>query len=52
MRIFKFFSKDKKETLDKGLEKSKEGILGKIKRAFAGRSTVDAAFWTILKKYS
>ncbi|MBO5242976.1 MAG: signal recognition particle-docking protein FtsY [Muribaculaceae bacterium] len=44
MRIFKFFSKDKKETLDKGLEKSKEGILGKIKRAFAGRSTVDAAF--------
>lgn len=44
MRLFKFFSKDKKETLDKGLEKSKEGVLGKIKRAFAGRSTVDAAF--------
>ena len=44
MGIFKFFSREKKETLNKGLEKSKEGVLGKIKRAFAGRSTVDANF--------
>lgn len=44
MGIFKFFSREKKETLNKGLEKSKEGVLGKIKRAFAGRSSVDASF--------
>ncbi len=44
MRLFKFFSKDKKETLDKGLEKTKEGVLGKIKRAIAGKHTVDASF--------
>jgi fused signal recognition particle receptor len=37
----KFFSKDKKEDLDKGLEKTKEGFLGKISRAVAGKSTVD-----------
>jgi fused signal recognition particle receptor len=37
----KFFSKDKKEDLDKGLEKTKEGFFGKISRAVAGKSTVD-----------
>ena len=37
----KFFSKDKKEDLDKGLEKTKEGCFGKISRAVAGKSTVD-----------
>lgn len=37
----KFFSKDKKEDLDKGLEKTKEGFFGKINRAIAGKSTVD-----------
>lgn len=37
----KFFSKDKKEDLDKGLEKTKEGFFGKINRAVAGKSTVD-----------
>ncbi len=37
----RFFSKEKKEDLDKGLEKTKEGFFGKISRAVAGKSTVD-----------
>ncbi|MCR9288684.1 MAG: signal recognition particle-docking protein FtsY [Bacteroidetes bacterium] len=37
----KLFSKEKKEELDKGLEKTKEGFLGKLSRAIAGKSTVD-----------
>ncbi len=41
----KLFSKEKKqETLDKGLEKTKEGLFGKIKRAFVGRKTIDDDF--------
>ena len=35
------FSKGKKETLDKGLEKTKESFFSKITRAVAGRSKVD-----------
>lgn len=44
MSFFKkfFSSKDKKEDLDKGLEKTREGLLGKLARAVAGKSTVDA----------
>ena len=41
MAFFGLFNKEKKETLDKGLEKSKESVLGKIGRAIAGKSTVD-----------
>ena len=41
MGLFSFFSKEKKETLDKGLSKTKEGIFGKIARAVAGKSKVD-----------
>jgi fused signal recognition particle receptor len=37
----KFFNKEKKEDLDKGLEKTKDGILDKLTRAVAGKSTVD-----------
>lgn len=37
----KLFSKEKKEKLDTGLQKSKEGVLGKITRAIAGKSKVD-----------
>ncbi len=37
----KFFSKEKKEDLDKGLEKTKESFLGKLTKAVAGKSTVD-----------
>ena len=35
------FSNKKKETLDKGLEKTKESVFGKLARAVAGKSTVD-----------
>lgn len=38
----KLFGKKEKESLDQGLEKTKEGFLGKIARAVAGKSTVDA----------
>lgn len=37
----KLFSKEKKETLDKGLSKTKEGFFDKIKRAVAGKSRID-----------
>ncbi len=37
----KFFNKEKKEDLDKGLEKTKEGFFSKISKAVAGKSTVD-----------
>lgn len=37
----KFFKKEKKETLDQGMQKTKEGLFDKIARAVAGRSTVD-----------
>ena len=41
MAIFGFFSKDKKEKLDKGLEKTKESVFEKLSRAVAGKSTID-----------
>jgi fused signal recognition particle receptor len=41
MGIFSKFSKDKKETLDKGLEKTKTSIFTKLSKAVAGKSRVD-----------
>ena len=41
MSFFDRFSKGKKETLDKGLEKTKESFFSKITRAVAGKSKVD-----------
>ena len=41
MGLFSFFSKDKKEVLDKGLEKTKSSVFSKIARAVAGKSQVD-----------
>ena len=41
MGIFGFLSKDKKDKLDKGLEKTKENVFGKLSRAVAGKSKVD-----------
>lgn len=41
MGFFGLFSKEKQETLDKGLEKSKDSVLSKISRAIAGKTTVD-----------
>lgn len=37
----KFFSKEKKETLDKGLERTKQGVFAKIAHAIAGKSKID-----------
>lgn len=41
MGIFGLFSKKKKETLDQGLEKTKQSVFEKISRAIAGKSKVD-----------
>ena len=42
MGLFSFFSKkESKETLDKGLQKTKESVLSKLTRAVAGKSKVD-----------
>ncbi|MDR1090857.1 MAG: signal recognition particle-docking protein FtsY [Prevotella sp.] len=41
MGLFDFFSKQKKETLDKGLEKTKESMFSKLSRIVAGKSKVD-----------
>ena len=41
MAFFKFFSKEKKETLDSGLNKTKEGLFTKLKKAVAGKSKID-----------
>ena len=42
MGIFSFFSKEKKEKLDKGLEKTKESVFSKLTRIVAAKSKVDA----------
>ncbi len=42
MGIFSIFSKEKKESLDKGLEKTKSGLFSRIAKAIVGKSTVDA----------
>lgn len=41
MGLFGLFNKSKKETLDKGLEKTKQSVFTKIARAVAGKSKVD-----------
>jgi fused signal recognition particle receptor len=41
MALFGIFGKEKKEKLDKGLEKTKAGLFNQISKAVAGKSTVD-----------
>ncbi len=41
MAFFGLFSRDKKESLDKGLEKTKQSFLSKLARTIVGKSTVD-----------
>lgn len=41
MGFLNFFSKQKKETLDQGLEKTKQSFFSKLTRAVAGKSKVD-----------
>jgi fused signal recognition particle receptor len=42
MAFFNIFSKEKKEVLDQGLDKTKQSFFSKISRAVGGKSTVDA----------
>ncbi|MCQ2083344.1 MAG: signal recognition particle-docking protein FtsY [Bacteroidaceae bacterium] len=42
MGLFSIFSKERKEVLDKGLEKTKTSVFSKIARAVAGKNQVDA----------
>ncbi|MFA0962267.1 signal recognition particle-docking protein FtsY [Roseivirga sp. BDSF3-8] len=41
MGLFGFFSKEKKEKLDEGLQKSNQSFFNKLGKAIAGKSTVD-----------
>lgn len=41
MGIFSFFTKEKKEVLDKGLEKTRTSVFSRITKAIAGKSSVD-----------
>ena len=42
MGLLSFFTKDKKESLDTGLAKTKENVFSKIAKSIVGKSTVDA----------
>ena len=42
MALFGLFSKEKKDTLDKGLEKSNQSLFSKLTKAVLGKSKVDA----------
>jgi fused signal recognition particle receptor len=45
MSFFKrFFTKEKEEDLQKGIEKTKTNIFSQITKAVAGKSTVDISF--------
>ncbi len=41
MGLFSFFSKEKKQDLDKGLEKTRESVFGKLTKALVGKTRVD-----------
>ena len=41
MGFFGLFSKNNKDTLDKGLEKTKQSFFGKLSRAIAGKDKID-----------
>lgn len=41
MGIFSFFSKDKKQDLDKGLEKTRQSVFSRLSKAIIGKSKVD-----------
>jgi len=41
MGLFSFFSKEKKEVLDKGLEKTRTSVFSRLTKAIAGKTRVD-----------
>lgn len=44
MGFFDFFNKEKKEKLDRGMEKTKTGLFDKLKRVLTARRTIDDDF--------
>ena len=50
MAFFGLFSKEKKEDLDKGLDKSRNSFFGKLAHAIAGKSAVDDAVLDALEE--
>lgn len=50
MGLFDFFTKERKDDLDKGLEKTKEGFFSKITRAVAGKTKVDEEVLDLLEE--
>jgi len=46
----RLFSREKKETLDKGLERTKRGVFDKISRALVGKKTIDDDFLDSLEE--
>jgi fused signal recognition particle receptor len=44
MALFGFLKREEKEKLDKGLEKTRTGFMGKIGKALVGKTKVDEAF--------
>lgn len=52
MGLFGLFSNKKKETLDKGLEKTKESVFGKLARALPESLPSMMMCSTISKRYS
>src|SRR5205085_12680354 len=42
MGLFSIFSKEKKESLDKGLEKTKDNFFSRLTKAVVGKASVDA----------
>lgn len=47
----KFFNKEKKETLDRGLSATKQGVLSKIARAIAGKKRSMMIFLMTSKRF-
>ncbi|HQB20493.1 MAG TPA: signal recognition particle-docking protein FtsY, partial [Bacteroidales bacterium] len=41
MGLFSFLTKDKKQSLDKGLEKTKEAFFSRLSRAIIGKTSID-----------
>ncbi len=50
MALFGWFSKDKKEKLDQGLEKSNQSFLNKISKALVGKTKIDDEFLDTLEE--
>jgi hypothetical protein len=50
MGFFSFFSKEKKETLDKGLSKTKESVFGRLHVPWQESQKLMMKYWIIWKR--